>query len=254
MTPVYLINLDRSTDRLARVTEDFRRAGLEFHRLRAVDGASMAGEEWSLRYDAERNRRDYLAPLSRGEIACILSHRAAWRHLLEAEDSEHAIILEDDIRLLTTADEVQSFAARVCASHLPVLCKLNSLRRKSRRRGTPAAHAAFLPALTTSAQALNRSAARALLAFTETFHEPLDVALQRWWDHGVSMRQATPPLFAETREEGYSSTIRTRSDRPPEGRLLRELRRPVFQLRRVMRACSATISFSSHVPRRAGDE
>jgi hypothetical protein len=89
---------------------------------------------------------------------------------------------------------------------------------------------------------MNRAAAEQLLAFTATFHEPVDVCLQRWWDHRVDVRIADPPLFEEKRGAGYASTIRPAGEGPPEGRLQRELRRPIFQLRRLARALSASVS------------
>ena len=144
--------------------------------------------------------------------------------------------------MLASAADVLGFAEETCGVPEPVFCKLNSLRRHKRVAGKSRARPSMLPALTTAAQVLNRSAAQALLDFTGSFHEPIDVALQRWWDHGVKMLQASPPLFAELRGASYASTIRSRRDKPPEGRLLRELRRPLLQARRLSRALAATLS------------
>ena len=93
----------------------------------------------------------------------------------------------------------------------------------------------LLPALTTTAQALNRAAATTLLRFTEQFHEPADVIIQRWWDHGVRVTALAPPIFSEV-GHGEDSTIRARGQQPPEGRLWRELRRPVWQIKRLASA------------------
>lgn len=242
MTTVYVINLARSPDRLERISRELGSAGIPFERVEAVDSRSMDEAAWKSRYDAGKNKQSYLAPLSGGEIACMLSHRLAWERFLGDEEASGAVILEDDVTMLAGAADVLDFAAETCNMPYPVLCKLNSLRRYRGTDSKPKAHTPLLPALTTASHALNRSAAHALLAFTETFHEPVDVALQRWWDHGVRMLQAQPPLFRELRGDSHASTIRSRRDRPSEGRLLRELRRPVFQAKRLRRALAAVMS------------
>lgn len=254
MTAVYVLNLDRSKERLERITEELRARSVTFERVPAVDSETMPEASWAGRFDAARNRRDYLAPLTPAEIACVLTHRAAWLRLLADEEADSAVILEDDVTMLASAEETMSFVHRTCATDAPVLCKLNSLRART-LPGVPfSARPAFLPALTAAAQALNKPAAKRLIEFTESFHEPVDVALQRWWDHGVRMLQATPPLFAEIRGAHYQSTIRRVHEGPPEGRLLRELRRPVFQLRRVLRATTAAISVSGSSRRPGGEQ
>jgi len=88
------------------------------------------------------------------------------------------------------------------------------------------------------AYAMNRSAAQALLDFTIRFYEPVDVAMQRWWDHRVRVSEAHPSLFGEATG---ASTIRHFGQKPAEGRLLREIRRPLFQLRRKLHAVVAIV-------------
>lgn len=241
--PVYVINLERSKERLARMTQVLTAAGINFERIVAVDGA----EPDDLRsncgavYDAARNRRDYLASLSTMEIACMLSHRKAWAHFLRASEAPTAIFLEDDVEPLTEGADLTDFASTLADLKAPVLCKLNSLSRPRAATRTRRARKCLIAPLTNAAQLLDRAAAQALLEFTSTFHEPADVALQRWWDHRVRILVAQPPLFRETREHGYTSTIRPPDAGPPEGRMLRELRRPLFQARRLARAWTARI-------------
>jgi glycosyl transferase family 25 len=233
--PIYVINLDRSADRLARITRELAAAGLDFHRLAAVDAAKLPE---SSGYHAAANARDYLAPLSPAEIACVLSHREAWR-LLVAGEAPAAVVLEDDARPVGTPAELARLLARIASSARPELVKLYHLRSPSPRvTGGSRLREPLLPALTTTAQALNRSAAATLLRFTETFHEPADVIIQRWWDHGVRVTTLEPPVFLEVGHD-LDSTIRRRGAGPPEGRLRRELRRPLFQARRLARALAA---------------
>lgn len=231
--PIYVINLDRSPERLAQMAADLAAAGLDFRRVRAVAPAAPPRE-----YDAASNRRRYLAPLLPGEIGCVLSHRAVWR--LVAGDGAHraAVVLEDDAKLEGSVDELCRAMGGLANSGSAELIKLYSLRPRKRPAGDTRFRRPLLPALTTTAQALNREAARRLLRFTDSFHEPADVLLQRWWDHGVRVSSVTPPLFSE-RGHDVTSTIRLHGARPPEGRWRRELRRPVFQAGRLLRALAA---------------
>jgi glycosyl transferase, family 25 len=78
---VYLINLDRNPDRLAHMREQLR--GIPFERLSAVDGS---------------NQPPTTKGLTRFELACLESHRIAWRRFL-AGTAAHACFLEDDLHI-----------------------------------------------------------------------------------------------------------------------------------------------------------
>ena len=78
---IFLINLDRHPDRLAHMREEL--AGLEFERVRAVDGAES---------------QPTASGLSRFELACLASHQVAWRRFLLGSD-ESACFLEDDLHV-----------------------------------------------------------------------------------------------------------------------------------------------------------
>lgn len=234
--PAYVINLERSVARREQITGSLAGAGIPFHLVTAIDGEHLDDEHADAEYDAETNRRRYLAPLSAGEIACMLSHRKAWEIFLRTSEAPAAIFLEDDIRPLADGSELQVFVEKLAALEFPALCKLNLPGRPRAANRARHARRCLIAPLTNASQALNRAAAAALLDFTATFHEPADVALQRWWDHGVRILVAEPPLFEEVRDASYASTIRPAGEAPAEGRLLRELRRPAFQARRLLRA------------------
>ena len=234
---VYVINLDRSVERLARIGLKLAAAGLAFRRIAAVDAATLPADPPL--YDAAANARRYLAPLSPAEIACVLSHRKVWLEILEEEKTPAAVILEDDAEPVGPSEDLARILSRIASSPRPELVKLYDLRRPSKPgRARMRLREPLLPALTTTAQALNRSAAAALLRFTETFCEPADVIVQRWWDHGVRITAVSPQLFAEV-GHGVDSTIRRSGGRPHEGRIKREVRRPLFQLRRLASALAA---------------
>jgi glycosyl transferase, family 25 len=91
---VYLINLDRSTDKMANAAQNFRRIGLPYERIAAVDGATLdmaSMETFAVKKAVEEN--EWLTP---GAIGCSMSHYLAYKKLL-ASEAEWALIVEDDV-------------------------------------------------------------------------------------------------------------------------------------------------------------
>ena len=92
----YLINLDRSVDRLAHMQGEFARARLAFERIAAVDGAALHAKE----LEEFRETRSAANPNEwlPGEVGCFLSHFEAWKRI--AANSDHwGAVFEDDIRV-----------------------------------------------------------------------------------------------------------------------------------------------------------
>ncbi len=77
----YVINLDRHPERLAHMRDQLSDVG--FERIAAVDG---------------RKNPETTSGLTRFELACLESHRNAWRLFLTRRDA-HACFLEDDVHL-----------------------------------------------------------------------------------------------------------------------------------------------------------
>lgn len=103
MTKAYLINLDRSQGRLDFMTQKFNSLGLVVERVPAVDGLAID-----------------LAPyadsgLTQGEVGCFLSHRVIWEKLVSSDD-DHALVLEDDVRLSADLPELLANLSWIPAS------------------------------------------------------------------------------------------------------------------------------------------
>ncbi|MEG2725303.1 MAG: glycosyltransferase family 25 protein [Kiritimatiellia bacterium] len=94
----YLINLDRSTERLAAAEAQLRTAQIVYERVSAVDGRALTFRE---RRRACSYGRFLLInsclPLP-GIIGCALSHLEVYRRMI-AEQIPYALILEDDVKL-----------------------------------------------------------------------------------------------------------------------------------------------------------
>jgi glycosyl transferase family 25 len=78
---IYLINLDRNPERLAHMREQLN--GVAFERISAVDGSKISPTT---------------SGLSRFELACLESHKLAWRQFLNGPEG-CACFLEDDLHV-----------------------------------------------------------------------------------------------------------------------------------------------------------
>lgn len=87
----YVINLDRSPERLARFQAQAETAGMVVERLPGVDGSALSDAQVA----SALARRFQFQPLNRGELGVFLSHREAWRRLVVSGE-RLAAIFEDD--------------------------------------------------------------------------------------------------------------------------------------------------------------
>lgn len=85
---VYVLNLDRHPDRLAHMRGQL--VDIPFARIAAIDGAKRAPTTKGL---------------TRFELACLASHRGAWRQFLDGVDS-YACFFEDDLHVWPRLDEL----------------------------------------------------------------------------------------------------------------------------------------------------
>lgn len=220
---VYLINLERSPDRLARMTK--RLEGIPFKRIEAYDGRS----------DPPHNG------LSGTEIACISSHMKAWKTLLSS-DRPYACILEDDAVL---SDDFRSMI--VSDDWLPRgfdIVKIDThfhrclIEKKTSQHESRCLHRLRSTHLGAAAYIISRKGAENMLLFARPKNEPLD-----YWLFGqaagrrFAIYQMVPALC---RQEDYSrngSTIgeerdmRRRLVKTRAGKLWREMVRPIYQCR-----------------------
>jgi glycosyl transferase family 25 len=88
--PIFVINLDKATDRLERISTRLSEFGLSFERVPAVNGKHLS-ESDRLRIDPRR----FWLMISDSEAACYLSHLKALE-LIVSRRLPQAIILEDD--------------------------------------------------------------------------------------------------------------------------------------------------------------
>ena len=139
--PVFVINLDRRTDRWAAISDQLDRLGIKPRRVEALDGVHATGDDFEpfVNLDGWARRRH----LDLASAACIVSHRFALVRFLAETDASAALILEDDVKL---ASDLPAFltAAELALSGTRLLkldVALDAGRPRPRRRslGSPVA-------------------------------------------------------------------------------------------------------------------
>jgi glycosyl transferase family 25 len=93
--PVFVVNLDRSPDRLAAAREEARRIGMKFERFPAVDGKDVPSHFRNQFLDKDGNS---LSKLNDGQIGCYASHLTLHDRIVR-DELPYAMIVEDDSRL-----------------------------------------------------------------------------------------------------------------------------------------------------------
>jgi glycosyl transferase family 25 len=95
MIKSYVINLDKDTERLQFFSDNFKRLGLEFERISAVNGRNFSEEDYqNFMQLRPRNNKSWL----RGQMGCFLSHFTAWQ-LIANGTEEYCAVFEDDVHI-----------------------------------------------------------------------------------------------------------------------------------------------------------
>ena len=88
---VYVVNLERSKDRLQHIDDNLKKFGIKYQRFNAVDGGKLPMSE----IDNNTTLMCRYLFCTRSIIGCAMSHIALWKMIAESPDKWH-LILEDD--------------------------------------------------------------------------------------------------------------------------------------------------------------
>lgn len=92
MIRAYVINLDRSPERMLQMHGMLQQLDLPFERISAVDGNALSSERIR---EVTRLAPGRKSPTA-GQIGCFLSHRLAWERIALGQD-DYGLVLEDDV-------------------------------------------------------------------------------------------------------------------------------------------------------------
>lgn len=210
---VLLLNMNRSTERLARCSALLKKHNIEFVRIDAIDGSTLSPQQINRVYDPHLNTRQYHKSLTNGEIGCYLSHLKAWQYIVDNQ-LEFAIILEDDFMVQGNLDGLPEAIQSIPGKwHCLKLAEF-PIKRKSREQAKINDFSLIsyhkVPART-CAQAISLEGAERLLTARKRFGRPVDIDLQYWWEAQINVYGLKPYLFSPTTQ--VSSEIDSIVDR-----------------------------------------
>lgn len=232
---LFIINLNRATERWQRVCEILDKEGVDYERIEAIDGqreeaVCEANTEFPVPYSK------WFRPLTRGEVACSLSHRKAWQRIVEL-GLPYALILEDDFIL--QANDWQLALNRVLASQQTFdLVKLSRAEEDKLTKVKPLTDKYYLAKsypipIDAVATLVSKQGATKLLDGIKKIHRPVDFEFKNYWEYDLQLYSIYPNLFTQVELEVMDSYIGNRAqyrDYPLLKRIAIYLRKYVYQV------------------------
>lgn len=209
----WVINLDRSPQRLDRISQQLQAQDLPWRRVPAVDARALTAEEAAQLDDTAFRQRHGMPPLA-GELGCYLSHVKVMRAFLATDDA-FAVVLEDDVLLHPSLPAVLQGLARHPT-------RWDVVKLSAVHRGTPVPYLEVAPGhqlavmlsrcTGSSAYILNRRAAQAYLEGLLPMQVPYDHVFDQGWRFGLKFRLVTPTPCGH--DEAATTTIAAPSGAP----------------------------------------
>lgn len=212
-TPIFLINMDRSTERLAHMSKELSNEGVEFVRIPAVDGTAINLNK-TQDFDPDWAMQDMGRHLFPGEVGCFLSHKLAAKAFLET-DAPYGVVLEDDLTNLAGTFPVVEETAKVLEADHPGWRVVN-LAFDYRRLKTKVAdfmvgdtchtlHQSHRFCMTTKALLWSRNGAQEFLDISNRVSLPVDNFIREWLSEQGRGFAFTPPLMSDTPDFFFST-------------------------------------------------
>lgn len=206
---IFVINLKDSVDRYSYVKSQFDKLGLEIEKIEGVDANSLTREDIKEVYSPEKNRKTYVRPLHKGQIACYMAHVKAWKAIVE-QDLDYAIVLEDDAKINGKFSEALKFFDTTFGRWDFVRVQSNAKLKRvfhSENMGDFSFVQYINTPGNTLAQVVSKSEAIKLLEGLLPFGMPVDTNQQYYYRIGVHIDSLRPPI-ASTSEIGEDSVLR----------------------------------------------
>lgn len=123
---IWLINLPKDSDRLAKMQSQLTKLGLTAQVFQAINGKERA-DELAPNVDAHAYLKNTGQPIIPGHVGVYASHKAVWDQFL-ASDKEFALIFEDDV--VFHDDFLEALETGLAAHQHWDLLRFNAIRAK----------------------------------------------------------------------------------------------------------------------------
>ncbi len=211
---VFVINLDKSTDRMTFMRQQFTQLNIEYERVPAVYGKELSDSEINRVFDQKTNLAKYDKVLNVGELGCYLSHVNCWNKMVD-NHIDYALILEDDSILdKGMSDLIDSVGKLQQKWDYIKLCH----GRKQKEVIDPIAlndqfslgTCLKLPS-STRGQFVSLTGAKKLLATAMPIARPVDIDIQYWFEKKLDCFVVRPFPVLEADFESEIGSLENRS-------------------------------------------
>jgi glycosyl transferase family 25 len=192
---IFVINLDSSKERWRECQKQL--PIITFERISAINGADLSDVQLNECFDVNLNKWQYHKTLTAGEIGCYMSHRKAWEKIIE-ENLDFAVVLEDDFLLNGSIEELVDNIAKITQSwHCIKLAKYPVKRKELTSYLIDMFRLVTYDKVPTRtcAQAISKEGAKRLLRVSSRFGRPVDIDMQYWWEHDLTIFGLKPYIF-----------------------------------------------------------
>jgi GR25 family glycosyltransferase involved in LPS biosynthesis len=228
----FIIHLARADGRKPQVDRLKSKLPLPVNVLDAVDGLALGDHEVDAVYRRDLHRPRYPFELRKAEIGCFLSHRKAWRAIVEG-GFDAGLIVEDDV------EPDEKLFGPALALALKTIRPADYIRFPYRSHTDSGAEIATVDGTTMvepahvglgmQVQLVGRQAAAELLRATEMFDRPVDTTIQMRWLAEIRILAVRPPAI---RQIGHllGGTVVQKKSKPLGEVLAREVKRAWYRL------------------------
>jgi len=232
LTPpkAFILHLERAVSRRPNVDSLVASLPIAAEVVKAVDGARLTQQEVEEVYAPRRFEPRYPFALTRTEVGVFLSHRLAWRQIVD-EALDFAFIFEDDAEVDPAAfAELIEFVTAERGTWDYVLMPAKPIRNGPvvAGRGELALIRPDAPPLRAIAQIVSLDAAKRLLDRTLPFDRPVDTLMQMTWATHQPVLVASPSPVRDVSLKTGGSTVQRKSMSLAE-RLRHEALRPIYR-------------------------
>jgi GR25 family glycosyltransferase involved in LPS biosynthesis len=227
----FIIHLKRAEKRAPQVESLQARLPLKTHVIDAVDGLLLDQDTVRSVYARHLHRPRYPFELRPAEIGCFLSHRTAWRRIVDG-GLDAGLIVEDDVDFDPAFPPALQSAITLMQPIDYVRFPYRSHTDKGPEVGADAhvsLHEPRLPGVGMQMQLVGRQAAQALLEATERFDRPVDTLIQLRSIPGMRILAARPICIRQIGEQLGGSVVQKKK-KPLAESLSREIKRAAYRL------------------------
>ena len=193
----FVINVATNSYRREHFFAQAGKLGMPVSVFDAVTPSAMDVD--GLRYDEKRARQFTGRPMMETEKACALSHITLWRQLERDPDADFYLMLEDDIVI---DGNMADIIADIDLNRVDLVKLSGKVDRPKRTvaaltTGQTLVRFAYGP-LDTSAYLISKRRAGQLADYCAMLFAPLDIMMDRAYDHGVPIHGVLPyPVHAD---------------------------------------------------------